>query len=39
MMLFPDVLPYAVGTPATYSFAGFNGRTPQSETEEGIAHR
>jgi hypothetical protein len=25
--LFPDVLPYQVGTPATYSFADFNGRT------------
>ena len=25
--LFPDVLPYVVGTPATYGFAGFNGRT------------
>jgi hypothetical protein len=24
--LFPDVLPYVVGTPATYGFAGFNGR-------------
>jgi hypothetical protein len=26
-LLFPDVLPYVVGTPATYGFAGFNGRT------------
>ena len=25
-MLFPDVLPYVVGTPATYGFAGINGR-------------
>ena len=25
--LFPDVLPYVVGTPASYGFAGFNGRT------------
>ena len=25
--LFPDVLPYAVGTPATYGFAVRNGRT------------
>jgi uncharacterized protein DUF4331 len=25
--LFPDVLPYAVGTPATYGFATRNGRT------------
>lgn len=24
--LLPDVLPYVVGTPATYGFAGFNGR-------------
>jgi hypothetical protein len=25
--LFPDVLPYVVGTPATYGFAVRNGRT------------
>jgi hypothetical protein len=25
--LFPDVLPYMVGTPATYGFAARNGRT------------
>jgi Domain of unknown function (DUF4331) len=25
--LFPDVLPYVIGTPATFGFAGFNGRT------------
>ncbi len=25
--LYPDVLPYVVGTPASYGFAGFNGRT------------
>jgi hypothetical protein len=25
--LLPDVLPYTVGTPAAFSFAGFNGRT------------
>jgi hypothetical protein len=25
--LFPDVLPYVVGTPATFGFAGRNGRT------------
>ena len=24
--LLPDILPYAVGTPAAFSFAGFNGR-------------
>jgi hypothetical protein len=28
--LFPDVLPYVVGTPAAYGFAGFNGR-PQAD--------
>ena len=26
-VLFPDVLPYVVGTPAAYGFAGLNGRT------------
>ena len=26
-MLFPDVLRYVVGTPATYGFAARNGRT------------
>jgi Domain of unknown function (DUF4331) len=25
--LFPDILPYVVGMPATYGFAAFNGRT------------
>jgi hypothetical protein len=25
--LYPDVLPYVVGTPAVYGFTGFNGRT------------
>jgi hypothetical protein len=25
--LFPDVMPYEIGTPATYGFAGINGRT------------
>lgn len=25
--LYPDVLPYVVGTPASYGFAGINGRT------------
>ncbi|HTJ33792.1 MAG TPA: DUF4331 family protein [Dactylosporangium sp.] len=25
--LYPDVLPYVVGTPASYGFSGFNGRT------------
>ena len=28
--LFPDVLPYVIGTPASYGFAGFNGR-PQAD--------
>ena len=26
-VLFPDVMPYVVGTPASYGFAGINGRT------------
>jgi Domain of unknown function (DUF4331) len=34
--LFPDVLPYVVGTPATYSFAGFNGRTPADNAPEAM---
>jgi hypothetical protein len=25
--LFPDVMPYIIGTPASYGFAGINGRT------------
>jgi hypothetical protein len=25
--LLPDLLPYRIGTPAAFSFAGFNGRT------------
>lgn len=36
MMLFSDVLPYAVGTPATYGFAGFNGRTPADNAPEAM---
>ncbi len=32
--LFPDVLPYVVGTPAAYGFAGFNGRTPADNAPE-----
>jgi hypothetical protein len=32
--LFPDVLPYVVGTPATYGFGGFNGRTLADNTPE-----
>ncbi len=41
--LFPDVLPYVVGTPAVYGFAGFNGRTrpkrPRSHALPGHQHR
>jgi len=32
--LFPDVLPYVVGTPATYGFAGRNGRTMADNAPE-----
>ncbi|TDD34618.1 DUF4331 domain-containing protein [Nonomuraea terrae] len=32
--LFPDVLPYVVGTPATYGFAGFNGRAMADNAPE-----
>ena len=32
--LFPDVLPYVVGTPAVYGFAGFNGRTRADNAPE-----
>jgi hypothetical protein len=34
--LFPDVLPYVVGTPASYSFAGFNGRTHADNAPEAM---
>jgi hypothetical protein len=34
--LFPDVLPYVVGTPATYSFAAFNGRTLADNAPEAM---
>jgi hypothetical protein len=34
--LFPDVLPYVVGTPATYGFAGFNGRTMADNAPEAM---
>ena len=34
--LFPDVLPYQVGTPATYSFADFNGRTLADNAPEAM---
>jgi hypothetical protein len=32
--LFPDVLPYMVGTPAVYGFTGFNGRTQADNAPE-----
>jgi Domain of unknown function (DUF4331) len=34
--LFPDVLPYLAGTPATYSFAAFNGRTLADNAPEAM---
>lgn len=34
--LFPDVLPYVVGTPATYGFAAFNGRTQADNAPEAM---
>jgi hypothetical protein len=34
--LFPDVLPYLVGTPAAYGFAGFNGRTLADNAPEAM---
>ena len=34
--LFPDVLPYVVGTMATYGFAGFNGRTLADNAPEAM---
>ena len=34
--LLPDVLPYVIGTPATYSFAGFNGRTMADNAPEAM---
>jgi hypothetical protein len=34
--LFPDVLPYVVGTPAFYGFAGFNGRTLADNAPEAM---
>ncbi len=34
--LFPDVLPYVVGTRATYGFAGFNGRTLADNAPEAM---
>ena len=34
--LFPDVLPYVVGTAAVYGFAGFNGRTRADNAPEAM---
>ena len=34
--LFPDVLPYVVGTPAIYGFAGRNGRTRADNAPEAM---
>ena len=34
--LFPDLLPYVVGTPAVYGFAGFNGRTQADNAPEAM---
>jgi hypothetical protein len=34
--LFPDVLPYVIGTPAVYGFAGFNGRTMADNAPEAM---
>jgi hypothetical protein len=34
--LFPDLLPYRVGTPATYGFAAFNGRTLADNAPEAM---
>ena len=34
--LFPDVLPYVVGTHASYGFAGFNGRTQADNAPEAM---
>lgn len=34
--LFPDVLPYVIGTPASYSFAEFNGRTLADNAPEAM---
>ena len=34
--LLPDVLPYTVGTPAAFSFASFNGRSPADNAPEVV---
>ena len=36
-ILFPDVLPYVVGTPARYGLAGLNGRTLRRQRSRGHA--
>jgi len=35
-LLFPDVLPYVVGTPASYGFTGFNGRPLADNAPEAM---
>jgi hypothetical protein len=35
-VLFPDVMPYLIGTPATYGFAGLNGRTMADNAPEAM---
>ncbi len=35
-VLFPDVLPYVLGTPATYGFAGLNGRRLADNAPEAM---
>jgi hypothetical protein len=34
--LYPDVLPYVVGTPATFGFAALNGRTQADNAPEAM---
>ena len=34
--LLPDVLPYTIGTPASFSFGGFNGRTQADNAPEAM---
>jgi hypothetical protein len=34
--LYPDVLPYVVGTPAAYGFVGFNGRALADNAPEAM---
>jgi hypothetical protein len=34
--LFPDVLPYVIGTPAVYGFAARNGRTLADNAPEAM---